>query len=586
MSSRFSIPDWPEYPQEDIVFKTEEALIELFHHGDDDPSVRRLRVRWKQFVLVLLPTKGLTVLECTIHGDHLFWHPPLDRISAPDSVDLAGALLIDGERSEGTRWIANFTGGIEMLGLDNWGMHFVDKKKKLHTLHGNVSNIPAEGISIEEIDGHLKIFGNVSVYDDVDVLCADDRKAKWLIRKSVVLYPDRDTFEIEDTIINVSSEEAFADWGYHVQLRPKPGCRFLLPSGEVRERLGNPVCNDHSVWIPAKHLEKREERGYIHRRLKSVGGYVEGLLEYPEGTGLKVCIPHAPYTMVWNSCGGALSREFLLPSDPNHALIKKPWDGVGPEIGASSLDHDGDVDPEVLESALKPGKSRTLRISITMLNSIETQKMKKRITKTDGNTDFSKISAIASHVWRTAEYELHRLGEYFDRNAFVSCVNMLADHKGRVAVSGAGTSGVAARKFVHSLNCVEIQSYFLNPADAVHGALGSVGDSDLVFLISKGGGTREIVQLIPSLKAKNATIVAVTENEGSVLALSSNLVLKVAINKEADEFDMLATTSTLAVVALFDALAIAAMQVTHFTKEQFAIIHPSGAVGDRLLKQN
>lgn len=179
---------------------------------------------------------------------------------------------------------------------------------------------------------------------------------------------------------------------------------------------------------------------------------------------------------------------------------------------------------------------------------------------------------------------MQRLEEYCDRNAFDACVRLLTNHTGRVAVCGVGTSGVAARKLAHSLSCIEIPAFFLNPADAVHGALGSVQKGDIVFLISKGGGTKEIVQVIPSLKAKDVMIIAITENPNSELGQSSDLLLKVAIEKEADTFNMLATTSTLAVIALFDAISIAVMQLTGYTKEQFAIIHPSGAVGDRLLK--
>ena len=196
------------------------------------------------------------------------------------------------------------------------------------------------------------------------------------------------------------------------------------------------------------------------------------------------------------------------------------------------------------------------------------------------------ISRIALHVWRTAAHEMIRLEEYHDRQAFVACVRLLAIHKGRVAVAGVGTSGVAAKKLVHSLCCIEVPAFYLNPADAVHGALGSVQEGDIVFLISKGGGTREIIQMIPSLQAKKTTIVAITENPESVLGVSCDILLRVAIEREADTFNMLATTSTLTVIALFDALAIAVMQVTGFTQEQFAIIHPSGAVGDRLLHKN
>jgi D-arabinose 5-phosphate isomerase GutQ len=113
--------------------------------------------------------------------------------------------------------------------------------------------------------------------------------------------------------------------------------------------------------------------------------------------------------------------------------------------------------------------------------------------------------------------------------------------------------------------------------------LGAVQEGDVVILISKGGGTKEITNLIPSLKAKKAFVVGVTEKEGSTLGTACDLLFKIRIAREADEFNMLATTSTMAVIAAFDAVCIALMSYTNYTRGQFAIIHPSGAVGERLL---
>jgi D-arabinose 5-phosphate isomerase GutQ len=109
-----------------------------------------------------------------------------------------------------------------------------------------------------------------------------------------------------------------------------------------------------------------------------------------------------------------------------------------------------------------------------------------------------------------------------------------------------------------------------------------VQPADVVILFSKGGGTRELLDLVPSLKSKKVTLVTVTEHPGSPLGRESNLVLAVKVEREADAFNMLATTSTMAVVAVFDAICIALMEYTGYTREQFAVIHPHGAVGDRL----
>ncbi len=190
----------------------------------------------------------------------------------------------------------------------------------------------------------------------------------------------------------------------------------------------------------------------------------------------------------------------------------------------------------------------------------------------------------ALHVWAVGAHELARLPETIDRRALVRCVEAIASCRGRVVTSGAGTSAAAARKIAHTLSCIERPAFFLEPADAVHGALGSVQPGDVAILISKGGGTAEIVRLLPALETKRVFVIGVTENESSPLAGASDLLLRVCVDAEADEFNMLATTSTMAVVAVFDAVCIALMEHTGYTREQFAVIHPGGAVGERLLK--
>jgi len=188
----------------------------------------------------------------------------------------------------------------------------------------------------------------------------------------------------------------------------------------------------------------------------------------------------------------------------------------------------------------------------------------------------------AVQVWETDARELSRLPDSLDRDSFTRCVEVIRACKGRIITMGCGTSGVAARKIAHSLSCVERPALFLSPADAPHGALGALQPGDIAILVSKGGGTVELVNLLPALKARKAFLIAVTENEGSPLAESCDLLLKVKVEREADTWDMLATTSTLAVVAVFDAVCIALIDLTGYTREEFLVIHPHGAVGDRL----
>lgn len=191
----------------------------------------------------------------------------------------------------------------------------------------------------------------------------------------------------------------------------------------------------------------------------------------------------------------------------------------------------------------------------------------------------------AQAVWRAGAGELIRLSEAGNRDVFLSVLDLLTACKGRIVTSGCGTSGAAAKKIAHTLSVVERPSFFLSPTDAVHGALGSVQSGDVAILISKGGNTHEILSMIPALKTKDVVIVGVTENPESKLAAAADYLVHVRVEKEADGFNMLATTSTLAVVAYFDALAIALIDTTGFTRKQFALIHPGGAVGERLLEE-
>lgn len=195
-------------------------------------------------------------------------------------------------------------------------------------------------------------------------------------------------------------------------------------------------------------------------------------------------------------------------------------------------------------------------------------------------------SEIICEVKRAIEIEadsIRKLTESLDEEKIIETAKALMACKGKVIVSGCGTSGAAAKKIAHSLCCIEIPALFLSPADAVHGALGVLQEDDILILISKGGNTSELVNLIPACRTKNATLIGVSENPDSVIARESDIYVKVKVEKEPCRFNMLATASTLAVISTFDAICIALMQMTGYTREQFAVIHPGGAVGERLL---
>lgn len=117
---------------------------------------------------------------------------------------------------------------------------------------------------------------------------------------------------------------------------------------------------------------------------------------------------------------------------------------------------------------------------------------------------------------------------------------------------------------------------------AVHGGLGVLQKNDIIIALSRGGKTKEILDIIPAIKEKGAKLITVTENEESELAIAGDLILKIKIDKEADSFNMLATSSTMAILAVFDAIMVLIMTQESYKKDQFAVIHPGGAVGERL----
>jgi KpsF/GutQ family protein len=195
-------------------------------------------------------------------------------------------------------------------------------------------------------------------------------------------------------------------------------------------------------------------------------------------------------------------------------------------------------------------------------------------------------SKILSEIYRTLEIEAASIGalkEALDPEVLEKAVTKIGDCRGRIILAGCGTSAAACKKISHSLNCIECPAAFLNPSDAVHGGLGLLQKDDILILISKSGNTGELTKLITACRAKGAFLIGVTEDPDSVIGKEADLTLKIKVEKEPCRFNMLASASTLAVIAVFDALCVSLMEYKGYTREQFAVIHPSGAVGDRLL---
>lgn len=186
-------------------------------------------------------------------------------------------------------------------------------------------------------------------------------------------------------------------------------------------------------------------------------------------------------------------------------------------------------------------------------------------------------------VWRIEVETIRRLPRTVDRDSVLACVESLSRCRGMVATTGVGTSAAAARKIAHTLSCVERPAFFLSPADAPHGGLGALRRGDVAILVSKGGRSTEINSLLAPLRARKVFVIGVTEDAGSPLARGCDLRVAAPVAREADPLGLLATASTAAVVALFDAVAIVlADRLGGARRRRFARIHPGGAVGERL----
>jgi D-arabinose 5-phosphate isomerase GutQ len=163
-----------------------------------------------------------------------------------------------------------------------------------------------------------------------------------------------------------------------------------------------------------------------------------------------------------------------------------------------------------------------------------------------------------------------------------SIIRILIDCKGKIFVTGCGTSAAAAKKIVHTLCCVGCPSVFINPSDAVHGGMGVLQKEDIIIFLSKGGKTRELYEMLDQAASLTSAVIFVTENENTEFAQKSKYVLKIKVDQEADEHNILATASTIAVIAIFDAISITISKLKGFDTSEFYKIHPGGEVGYRL----
>ncbi len=170
-------------------------------------------------------------------------------------------------------------------------------------------------------------------------------------------------------------------------------------------------------------------------------------------------------------------------------------------------------------------------------------------------------------------------------DTFVKTVDLLDKCKGRVVITGIGKSGIIGKKISATLASIGVPSIFLHAADGIHGDLGMITRNDMVIAISNSGESEEILNLLPAIKRFNVSLVSMTGNVNSTLAKKSDVVLNVSVKEEACPMGLVPTASTTATMAMGDALAMALLHKRGFKEEDFAVLHPGGSLGKKLLTQ-
>jgi arabinose-5-phosphate isomerase len=166
---------------------------------------------------------------------------------------------------------------------------------------------------------------------------------------------------------------------------------------------------------------------------------------------------------------------------------------------------------------------------------------------------------------------------------FIRAIELLLHVRGRVVTTGMGKAGLVAHKVSATLASTGTPALFLHPAEAIHGDLGMVTGDDVVIAFSHKGQTEEVLRILPYFKHRRVPLIAVTSNAASELARQSDVALVLAIEKEACPHNLAPTSSTTAMMALGDTLALVLLEARGFTPEDYAVFHPGGSLGKRLL---
>jgi arabinose-5-phosphate isomerase len=192
------------------------------------------------------------------------------------------------------------------------------------------------------------------------------------------------------------------------------------------------------------------------------------------------------------------------------------------------------------------------------------------------------VSDSAVDLLRHEADAIAAAADRLDLERFAEAVEMLARCKGLVATTGAGTSGIVARKIAATLTSTGTPAHYVHPTDALHGGLGVIGRQEVVIAVSNSGETEEISALMPYLRSREVEVIAIVGNLDSTLARSAAVALDSYAEREAGPHGLVPTSSVAVALAIADALALTVMEAKGITRDAFAANHPSGRLGRRL----
>lgn len=205
---------------------------------------------------------------------------------------------------------------------------------------------------------------------------------------------------------------------------------------------------------------------------------------------------------------------------------------------------------------------------------------------TNDNKNFmfnkEKIIKTAREVVNIEAKTISSLYDRIDEQFALAC-ELILSRKGRIAVTGMGKSSHIASKIAATLSSTGSPAFFVHPGEASHGDIGGIIGTDIVLAISNSGNTPEIISIIPSIKRLNIPIISLTGNKNSILAREANINIDISVDKEACPMGLVPTSSTTAALVIGDAIAIALLEARGFTANDFALSHPGGILGKRLI---